>query len=48
MNEALETHFNLVDFTKNLLFNSTTKEQEEQSRHVLELLKAQEEKLIIM
>lgn len=48
MNEALETHFNVVDFTKNLLFNSTTKEQEDQARHVLELLKSQEERLIIM
>ena len=48
MNGALETHFKLIDFTKNLLFNSATPEQEEQSRRILELIKKQENDLIIM
>lgn len=47
MNKALETHFSLVDYTKNLLFNSTTAAQEENARHLLELAKKQEESLYI-
>lgn len=38
----LETHFKLIDFTKNLLFNSTTLEHEEQARRLLKLAKEQE------
>lgn len=47
MNEALETHFKLIDFTKNLLFNSANENQEKQARHILELAKQQEENLTI-
>ncbi len=44
---TLETHFKLIDFTKNLLFNSTTAEHEEQARRLLELAKEQEKNLEI-
>lgn len=48
MKGTLETHFKLIDFTKNLLFNATTPEQEEQARKKLELMKKAEKDLIIM
>lgn len=47
MNKALETHFMTIDNTKNLLFNSTTAEQEERARHFLDLAKEQEKALYI-
>lgn len=47
MNEVLETHFKLIDFTKNLLFNSANEDQEKQARHILELAKKQEEILMV-
>lgn len=39
---TLETHFKLIDFSKNLLFNSTHENQEQQARHLLDLAKEQE------
>lgn len=45
--EILETHFKLIDSMKNLLFNSTTPEQEKQARRVLNLAKQNEEYLNI-
>lgn len=48
MSGNLEAHFKLIDFTKNLLFNSETPEQEEQARKKLELIKSVEKDLIIM
>lgn len=47
MNNALETHFIFIDNTKNVLFNATTPEQEEQARHLLELAAEQEKALFI-
>lgn len=47
MNNILETHFKLIDCTKNLLFNSMNEEQEKQARHLLELAKQQENVLSI-
>lgn len=47
MNNVLETHFSLVDYTKNLLFNATTAAQEENARHLLELAEKQEKSLYI-
>ena len=47
MNEALETHFIFIDNTKNVLFNATTEEQEEQARHLLDLAAEQEKALYI-
>jgi len=43
--EAIETHFKLIDYTKNLLFNSTNESQEKQARRLLELAKEQEKYL---
>lgn len=43
--ETLETHFTLIDYIKNLLFNSTSAEQEEQARRFLDLAKEQEKYL---
>lgn len=40
--ENLEIHFKMIDYTKNLLFNSTNEKQEKQTRHLLELAKEQE------
>ena len=40
--ENLEIHFKMIDYTKNLLFNSTNEKQEKQARHLLELAKQQE------
>lgn len=34
----MENHFKLVDFTKQLLFNSTTKNQEDIARKMLKAL----------
>lgn len=47
MNKALETHFSLVYYTKNLLFNATTAAQEESARHLMELAEKQEKSLYI-
>lgn len=47
MNKALETHFTFIDSTKNVLFNATTPEQEEQARHLLDLAEEQEKALYI-
>ena len=47
MNKALETHFSLVDYTKNLLFYATTAEQEESARHIMQLVEKQEKLLYI-
>jgi hypothetical protein len=47
MNKALETHFIFIDSTKNLLFNATTPEQEEQAKHLLDLAAEQEKTLFI-
>lgn len=43
----METHFKLIDYTKNLLFNATNKEQEKQAKHILELAQQQEKYLMI-
>jgi len=40
--EKLEIHFKMIDYTKNLLFNSTNEKQEKQARHLIELAKEQE------
>lgn len=40
--ENIEIHFKMIDYTKNLLFNSTNEKQERQARHLLELAKEQE------
>lgn len=42
---AIETHFTLIDYIKDLLFNSTNEEQEKQARRFLELAKEQEKYL---
>lgn len=42
MGTTLETHFELIDYIKNLLFNATNEKQEEQARRFLELAKEQE------
>ena len=47
MNNALETHFIFIDSTKNLLFNTTTPEQEDQIRCLLDLAAEQEKALYI-
>lgn len=47
MDNILETHFELIDFTKILLFNSMNEEQEKQSRHLLKLAKQQENVLMV-
>lgn len=47
MNKALETHFSLVDYTKNLLFNATTAAQEESARHLMQLAEKQQQLLYI-
>lgn len=39
---AIETHFILIDYIKDLLFNSTNEIQEKQARHLLEMAKKQE------
>lgn len=47
MDNALTTHFKLIDYSKNLLFNSVTESQEEQARNILNLAKQQEQYLIV-
>lgn len=43
----MEEHFKLIDYTKNLLFNATNKDQEKQVRHILELAQQQEKYLMV-
>ena len=43
--EKLEIHFKMIDYTKNLLFNSTNEKQEKQARNLLDLAKEQEKYL---
>lgn len=42
---VIETHFKLIDYIKDLLFNSTNEDQEKQARNFLELAKEQEKYL---
>ena len=42
---AIETHFRLIDYIKDLIYNSTNDDQEKQARHLLELAKEQEKYL---
>lgn len=43
--EKLEIHFKMIDYTKNLLFNSTNEKQEKQARNLLDLAKEQEKNM---
>lgn len=47
MENVLTTHCKMIDYTKNLLFNSTNESQENQARRILELAEKQEEFLYI-
>ena len=47
MNNALTTYFELTDYIKDLLYNSTTKEQEEIARRFAENNKKQAESLYV-
>ena len=47
MNNALTTYFELTDYIKDLLYNSTTKEQEERARRFAENNRKQAESLYV-
>lgn len=47
MENALTTHFKLIDYSKNLLFNSVTDKQIEEATRLLDLAKEQEGSLFI-
>lgn len=47
MENTLTLHCRMLDYYKNLLFNSTTKEQEERARKILEYETNQEKHLYV-
>lgn len=47
MENKLTSHFNFIDYCKNILFNATTQEQKDRMRKIIDYEKEQEKYLYI-